>query len=131
MHDNQLNHHKQGLFGLKLCSQTMNFSPVGCNVKCQVLIVVFVGFGCQLGYMIYISRQSTKPSCTQIRQVLVIFFSLDMGITNRASFVMIEQVCLLRMIKVFIYPTVSYGSLGKGVMLIPLALGDARLNENL
>ena len=54
-----------------------------------------------------------------------------MGITNRASFVMIEQVCLLRMIKVFIYPTVSYGSLGKGVMLIPLALGDAQLNKNL
>ena len=76
MHDNQLNHHKQGLFGLKLCSQTMNFSPVGCNVKCQVLIVVFVGFGCQLGYMIYISRQLTGPSCTQIRQVLVIFFQL-------------------------------------------------------
>ena len=74
MHENQLNHHKQGLFGLKLCSQTMNFSPVGCNVKCQVLIVVFVGFGCQLGYMIYISRQLTGPSCTQIRQVLVIFF---------------------------------------------------------
>ena len=42
---------------------------------------------------------------------------------------MIEQVCLLRMIKVFIYPTVSYGSLGKDVMLIPLALGDALLNK--
>ena len=44
---------------------------------------------------------------------------------------MIEQVCLLRMIKFFIYPTVSSGSLGKGVMLIPLALGDAQLNKNL
>ena len=63
---------------------------------------------------------------------LKIFISwLHAFITNRASFVMIEQVCLLRMIKVFIYPTVSYGSLGKGVMLIPLALGDARLNKNL
>ena len=44
------------------------------KVKCQLLIVNFVGFGCQLGYMIYISKQSTEPSCTQIRRVLVIFF---------------------------------------------------------
>ena len=64
----------KAFFGLELCSQAMNISPVGWNVKCQVLIVVFVGFGCQLGYMIYISRQSTRPSCTKIRQVLVIFF---------------------------------------------------------
>ena len=64
LHETQFNHHKGDAFGLKLCNQGMNFFSVGPvpdslshpKVKCQLLIVNFVGFGCQLGYMIYISK---------------------------------------------------------------------------
>ena len=38
------------------------------------LLVNIVGFGCQLGYRVYMSWVSTDPSCTQIGQFLLIFF---------------------------------------------------------
>ena len=45
---------REGAFSVLVGNQEADTNPVGCNVTCQVLIVVFVGFGCQLGYMIYI-----------------------------------------------------------------------------
>ena len=38
------------------------------------LFVNIVGFGCQLGYRVYMSWVSTDPSCTQIGRFLLIFF---------------------------------------------------------
>ena len=52
----------------------------GCiSVKCQLLTVNFVGFGCQPGFRLHTSGQSLWQSCTQIQAVLVIFFSLALA----------------------------------------------------
>ena len=44
------------------------------EVKCQLLIVYFVGFGCQPTILLHTIRQSFEPSYTQIQAVLVNFF---------------------------------------------------------
>ena len=49
------------------------------KVKCQLLIVYFVGFGCQPTILLHTMRQSFEPSYTQIQAVLVIFFSQAIG----------------------------------------------------
>ena len=52
----------------------------GCiSVKCQLLTVNFVGFGCQPGFRLDTSGQSLWQSYTQIQAVLVIFFSLALA----------------------------------------------------
>ena len=82
LHETQFNHHKGDAFGLKLCNQGMIFFSVGPvpdslshpKVKCQLLIVNFVGFGCQPTILLHTMRQSFEPSYTQIQAVLVNFF---------------------------------------------------------
>ena len=59
--------------------QRGNFSPwlffTPCtSVKCQKTQEGLVLFGCQPGFRVYISRLLTDPSCTQIGQVLLVFF---------------------------------------------------------
>ena len=44
------------------------------KVKCQLLIVYFVGFGCQPTILLHTMRQSFELSYTQIQAVLVNFF---------------------------------------------------------
>ena len=38
------------------------------------LFVNLVGFGCKLGFILYLGMVSTDPSCTQIRQIFLLFF---------------------------------------------------------
>ena len=45
-----------------------------CIVKCQLLFVNIVRFGCNLGYWVTLSGQSFDPSCTQIGQFYLVFF---------------------------------------------------------
>ena len=52
-----------------------NFMTMSCsNTKCQKTQEGLVLFGCQQGFRVYISRLLTDPSCTQIGQVLLVFF---------------------------------------------------------
>ena len=52
----------------------------GCiSVKCQLLTVNFVGFGCQPGFRLHTSRQSFEPSYTQIQALLVFFLSFALA----------------------------------------------------
>ena len=53
--------------------------PACSSVKCQLLILRFVGFGCQPGFTVYASRQSLEQSCTQIGKLPLIFFSLALA----------------------------------------------------
>ena len=65
-------------------SRLMSFSydsvTEGCiSVKCQLLTVNFVGFGCQPGFRLHTSRQSFEPSYTQIQALLVFFLSFALA----------------------------------------------------
>ena len=65
-------------------SRLMSFSydsvTEGCiSVKCQLLTVNFVGFGCQPGFRLHTSRQSFEPSYTRIQALLVFFFSIALS----------------------------------------------------
>ena len=52
----------------------------GCiSVKCQLLTVNFVGFGCQPGFRLHTSRQSFEPSYTRIQALLVFFLSFALA----------------------------------------------------
>ena len=52
----------------------------GCiSVKCQLMTVNFVGFGCQPGFRLHTSRQSFEPSYTQIQALLVFFLSFALA----------------------------------------------------
>ena len=53
--------------------------PASSSVKCQLLILMFVGFGCQPGFRVYASRQSLEQSCTQIGKLPLNFFSLALA----------------------------------------------------
>ena len=65
-------------------SRLMSFSydsvTEGCiSVKCQLLTVNFVGFGCQPGFRLHTSRQSFEPSYTRIQALLVFFLSFALA----------------------------------------------------
>ena len=49
------------------------------KVKCQLLIVYFVGFGCQPTILLHTMRQSFEPSYTQIQALLVFFLSFALA----------------------------------------------------
>ena len=52
----------------------------GCiSVKCQLMTVNFVGFGCQPGFRLHTSRQSFEPSYTRIQALLVFFLSFALA----------------------------------------------------
>ena len=58
----------------------------GCiSVKCQLMTVNFVGFGCQPGFRLHTSRQSFEPSYTQIQALLVFFFSIAFSKKERMN----------------------------------------------
>ena len=49
------------------------------KVKCQLLIVYFVGFGCQPTILLHTMRQSFEPSYTRIQALLVFFLSFALA----------------------------------------------------
>ena len=54
--------------------RTMTLSTPCTYMKRQKTLEGLVLFGCQLGFRVHISRPLTCPSCTQIGQVLLVFF---------------------------------------------------------
>ena len=64
----------------RLTSFSYDSVTEGCiSVKCQLLTVNFVGFGCQPGFRLHTSRQSFEPSYTQIQALLVFFLSFALA----------------------------------------------------
>ena len=51
-----------------------NPDKIDSSTMCQLLFVNLVRFGCQLGFRVYMSRQSNGPSCTQIGWFHLVFF---------------------------------------------------------
>ena len=56
-----------------------NPDKIDSSTMCQLLFVNLVRFGCQLGFRVYMSRQSNGPSCTQIGWFYLVFFSFALG----------------------------------------------------
>ena len=54
--------------------RTMTLSTPCTYMKRQKTLEGLVLFGCRLGFRVHISRPLTCPSCTQIGQVLLVFF---------------------------------------------------------
>ena len=76
------NHHRLHDYFIKIRLTSFSYDSVteGCiSVKCQLLTVNFVGFGCQPGFRLHISRQSIEPSYTQIQVLLVLFLSFALA----------------------------------------------------
>ena len=64
----------------RLTSFSYDSVTEGCiSVKCQLLTVNFVGFGCQPGFRLHTSRQSFEPSYTRIQALLVFFLSFALA----------------------------------------------------